>query len=441
MTWGTPANPIPNQNNGDTYFNAVGSNGTTYIGTDDSGPTNWGSVPTPNTTTANMEVAKFTSTSPFTGAVVNYLSNYGTWASCTVDNKTPKEFGIFAYNGNLYYDYNLFLIGSCPNVPSVASAFGYDTGILSSVDLGVTLCNWQGGCSVNGQMPSPTNASIFPSYTAATATGVSVASTNITLTVLTGAVTPGDVISGTGIPTPTIIPSQTSGTTGSSGAYTTNQATTTSGAVTVTAQACGQATFVMYGADNGTILPAYRVDNADAFVYFLCVPHNNGYLADDAMLARIPLAGLLTIASGVTFDTSKIQFYQAGADGSLDAAWTTNPALQTSILHNPGKMTAAAMQYIPSMNRYLMFQEYRTSPATVPTIWQTFEAAHPWGPWTLIDTKSWNPCGWYYQSPWVPSAVSAQPNDPTHPLTMLLAGDYTNDTCYQLWTVTGEILH
>lgn len=64
-----------------------------------------------------------------------------------------------------------------------------------------------------------------------TATGSGV---NLTVTSVTGVITPGDTISGTGVPVGTTIVSQTSGTTGGAGVYVTSVATT-AGAATVTA--------------------------------------------------------------------------------------------------------------------------------------------------------------------------------------------------------------
>jgi hypothetical protein len=60
-----------------------------------------------------------------------------------------------------------------------------------------------------------------------TATG---SGTNLTVSAVTGAVRPGQTVTGTGVPTGTTIVSQTSGTPFGAGVYVTSQATTSSGA-------------------------------------------------------------------------------------------------------------------------------------------------------------------------------------------------------------------
>ncbi len=61
--------------------------------------------------------------------------------------------------------------------------------------------------------------------------------TNLTATSVTGTITPGDTIRGTGVPGGTTIVSQTSGTTGGAGVYVTSGATTSSGAAIIAALA------------------------------------------------------------------------------------------------------------------------------------------------------------------------------------------------------------
>jgi len=34
--------------------------------------------------------------------------------------------------------------------------------------------------------------------------------------------------------------------------------------------------------------------------------------------------------------------------------------------------------------------------ANAAAVWPVYEAPHPWGPWTLIQTNTWNPLGLYF---------------------------------------------
>lgn len=84
------------------------------------------------------------------------------------------------------------------------------------------------GASVTGSIGGSVTASI-----GSTSTGTG-SGTDLTLSSLTGYVSIGDVISGTGVPVGTTIVSQTSGTTGLAGVYVTSGATTASSATITT---------------------------------------------------------------------------------------------------------------------------------------------------------------------------------------------------------------
>jgi hypothetical protein len=79
------------------------------------------------------------------------------------------------------------------------------------------------GASVTASIGATTTAAI-----GSTSTGTG-SGTNLTLSSLTGYVSVGDIVSGTGVPAGTTIVSQTSGTTGLAGVYVTSAATTSSG--------------------------------------------------------------------------------------------------------------------------------------------------------------------------------------------------------------------
>jgi hypothetical protein len=85
--------------------------------------------------------------------------------------------------------------------------------------------------AISAAFTDPTEAS-FTAAIGATATGAG-SGTNLTLSAVTGLVSIGDSVAGTGVPAATTILSQTSGTTGGAGVYVTNNATTIAGAAVI----------------------------------------------------------------------------------------------------------------------------------------------------------------------------------------------------------------
>ena len=158
----------------------------------------------------------------------------------------------------------------------------------------------------------------------------------------------------------------------------------------------GSATFVMYCPDNGSLgyMDTCNLsDNATAYVYLMA---NDGYWNNGNVLylARVPRAKMSRL------QPSDYQFF-VGGDGIYDASWTTDQTKALPVLSSPGKLSEPNVQYIPTLNRYLMFTySYPEglalpTPASQHTIWQAYEAPHPWGPWTLINTTDWPTQGYY----------------------------------------------
>lgn len=358
VTLGTATVASNGQNAGDTYYNATGSNGITYLATDDT-PHGWNSGSNPS---SNMMMGDLISTTPFTGANVNRLSNYGSWATCNGDDsRSPKISGMFAYNNVLYAAMGRQYNPNCPGYPSGTTTGIYPQtagAIIKSADNGVSWSNFQTPTTydVNGSVTTPASATMFASSTR-----------------------------------------------------------------------CASASFVMYGADNGTVLPAYRVDNADAYAYITCGTNwDNG---DALYMARIPLSSLAAL------DSSKIQYF-TGGDGSLDANWSSSDASISAILSNTGKLGYTDVQYMPSIGRYVMMEwYYPTLNSFSTTNWIIYEAQHPWGPWTLVNgPTAMSPSGFYNPVVYNPSAITATANG--NPMTLLVAGDFTNGTYYQLYTMS-----
>lgn len=141
--------------------------------------------------------------------------------------------------------------------------------------------------------------------------------TNLTVSAVTGVLSIGETLSGTGIPAGTTIVSQTSGTTGGAGVYVTSQATTISAATatsfgtTLTVTAVSSGSFDIGESVTGTGIPAGAVISSQISgatggvgVYALSVPAT-AYAASTA----------LTSVGGVTATGWKAQ--SAAAVGEL----------------------------------------------------------------------------------------------------------------------------
>ena len=130
----------------------------------------------------------------------------------------PKGFPVVLHNGG---DFWAKLVGSNAATIGAAIYAEYSTGDVTAVAAA-------GGATATGSMGS-TNTAALGSTSTGTASG-----TALTLSSLTGVVSIGDTVSGTGVPAGTTIVSQTSGTTGAAGVYVTSQATTASAATITT---------------------------------------------------------------------------------------------------------------------------------------------------------------------------------------------------------------
>lgn len=202
----------------------------------------------------------------------------------------------------------------------------------------------------------------------------------------------------------------------------------------------GASTFVMYGPDDGST--GYRVDNADAYVYMI---GNDGYWnnGNALYLARIPKAKLPNL------NPSDIAYY-VGGDGNSDAAWSPSITTIQPILSGEGRLSEPAVQYIPALNRYLLFEWYypkdihSSSANTANSQWITYEGPHPWGPWSLIDSTNWPTQGYYNPIPLQRSAVNGTT------LTVMSTANFNADWStypnlpadftYQMYTTPVEIL-
>jgi hypothetical protein len=198
----------------------------------------------------------------------------------------------------------------------------------------------------------------------------------------------------------------------------------------------GSATFVMYCGDDGTLGyldPCNRTDNADAYVYLMA---NDGFWDSGNVLylARVPRAKMSRL------QPSDYEFY-TGGDGSLDVNWTTVQSGAQPVIANNGKLGEPNVQYLPALNRYLLLtfsypQGLAAGAAhSEHTLWLAYEAPHPWGPWTLINTTDWPTQGYYN-----PVILNDTASSGTSPLVMF-TGDFFGTGTFQMYYGTLSVLH
>jgi hypothetical protein len=206
--------------------------------------------------------------------------------------------------------------------------------------------------------------------------------------------------------------------------------------------AFGAATFVMYGADDGTLgytAAINRHDNANAYIYLIANegawngggPSNGG--GNAYYLARVPRAKISRL------QPDDYQYY-VGGDGSLDAGWTSTQANAQPILSNYGELGTANVQYVPALNRYLLLTFFYPHGAgnpstTFDTTWLIYEAPHPWGPWSLVNTTHWPTQGYY--NPVILNDTIEHGTTPT----LLFTGDFFDggSASYQMYLSTMTI--
>lgn len=159
-------------------------------------------------------------------------------------NIVPKGLPVTIHNAG---DFWALLTGANAAVKGSAIYANYATGDVTAVAA-------PGNASVTAAMGSTNTAAL-----GFTSTGTG-SGTNLTLSAVTGVVTPGDAISGTGVPANATIVSQTSGTPGGAGVYVTSVATTAS-AATVT----GFGSTVVVSATTGLISVGETISGGAGF--------------------------------------------------------------------------------------------------------------------------------------------------------------------------------
>jgi hypothetical protein len=172
----------------------------------------------------------------------------------------------------------------------------------------------------------------------------------------------------------------------------------------------GAPSFVKYGKDG-----AASVDGADQYVYAVS---NNGYFSngDYLILGRVPKMAISNL------NDSDWQFYRGcvGADGSDDANWTSSitDASVTKLVAGPGTVGMVDITYIEPLKRYIMLDWGWLPHGTAKyfrqgtTVLDTYEAPHPWGPWTKIaSVQSLDPKA-FYDPHIINKFTTVDPSDP-----------------------------
>ena len=135
--------------------------------------------------------------------------------------------------------------------------------------------------------------------------------------------------------------------------------------------------FIQYGPGN-----TQTVDGAGAFLYAVSTDgyaYNGNYLR----LARVPLGKIQT--------ASAWQFYH-GAAGGAGRYWTSSLAGATRVLSAKNGLSQPAIQYIPSLHRYVLVTffysrahpDFPTPDETPYTRLRIYTSPKPWGPWTQV---------------------------------------------------------
>ena len=137
-------------------------------------------------------------------------------------------------------------------------------------------------------------------------------------------------------------------------------------------------------------------------------------------------------------DPAKWNFYVGPGSGMLDGNWSSNISDANPVLTNNLKLGMCGVQYIPFCQRYLMIQWYYPSVLTGSldsslTVWDVYESGTPWGPWNLIQSRSWG-AGQAFYTPFVISKSLAADGGQTAMLAT--AGDFADSSATGSYTLT-----
>ena len=205
--------------------------------------------------------------------------------------------------------------------------------------------------------------------------------------------------------------------------------------------------FIQYGPGN-----TQTVDGADKYLYAVS---NDGYAynGNSLRLARVPLTRIQQAGAW--------QYYH-GAVGGDGRDWTSSATGATSVLQVRRGISQPAIQYLPSLRRYLLVtftfthgaSDFPQPTETPYTRFRFYTAPKPWGPWTKVLDRPAQRSLWCTASPCEltqqPAATDLTVGTPsdwlgfydpaivqkfvfTNPLSeqaLFVSGDFKNETIY-----------
>lgn len=147
--------------------------------------------------------------------------------------------------------------------------------------------------------------------------------------------------------------------------------------------------FIQYGYGHGEA----AVDGSNEYVYATA---NNGFwdCGDDMVLGRVRRSKLAQL-SGKDWE------YYTGGDGMQAAAWSSKSQDSKQLIVAPGRFGMTGAVYLGALRRYFMIGWYypagggKMPGGSTRTVWDFYESARPWGPWTQIDSYESTPAGLY----------------------------------------------
>jgi hypothetical protein len=192
--------------------------------------------------------------------------------------------------------------------------------------------------------------------------------------------------------------------------------------------------FFQYGQDYQT----QTADRSNQFVYAIS-PDQTSPITGRFYLGRVPVGVIANVSA------ADWKYYQGGDgnDSTQDAvnwgALSTAVSVFTDIANNNN--WAASPIYLPAFGTYLLIQSFDNTGVT-DTIWHTYQGAHPWGPWTMMQTNEWNTSniqaggyGFYY-----PAVIPKSLSGGGRTMALIASADYTQwSTVYTIWIVPVTI--
>jgi hypothetical protein len=177
-----------------------------------------------------------------------------------------------------------------------------------------------------------------------------------------------------------------------------------------------------YKVPNGSGGWTYAADTTVGVKQYVYAVSNDGFWTNgnSLILGRVERSKLSSLLA------SDWSFYKGnGADGLVDANWSSNVSLATPILSSTNQVGQVNIQYVKGLDRYIMNEWHYPDPITDASIltnyttWDMYEAPSPWGPWTKYHTRSFTPQGYYN-----PAVISKSISSDGKNMTLLTSGDY-----------------